>query len=73
MELFASLGSDLKVKLPVDPVGSLAIGDQSFVFQHAMEQAIAITGVLLGERLKALFKGQLIAPGSALISGHRAV
>jgi hypothetical protein len=38
-----------------------------------MEQAIAIIGVLLGERLKALFKGQLIAPGSALISGHRAV
>ena len=59
--------------MSINPVGSLAIGDQSFVFQHAMEQAIAITGVLLGERLKALFKGQLIAPGSALISGHRAV
>jgi len=38
-----------------------------------MEERITITGVLLGERLKALFKGRVIAPGSALISGHRAV
>jgi hypothetical protein len=38
-----------------------------------MEQAIAITGILLGQCFKALFKGQLTAPGSALISGHRAV
>jgi hypothetical protein len=37
MELFASLGSDLKVKLPVDSIGSLAIDHQPFVFQQAME------------------------------------
>ena len=37
IELFASFGSELKVKLPVDSIGSLAIDHQSFVFQHAME------------------------------------
>ena len=36
--------------------------DQSFVFQHAMEQAIAVTGVLFSDCLKALFKGRIIAP-----------
>jgi hypothetical protein len=35
-----------------------------------MEQAIAITGVLFGECFKALFKGQIIAPGGTLISSH---
>ena len=44
-----SLGSDLRVKLSVDPVGSLAIDHQSFVFQHTMEQQIAVTEVFLGQ------------------------
>ena len=52
-------------------LGSLAIDHRSFIFQHAMEQQIGITGVLFGECFKALFKGRIIAPGSVPISGHR--
>ena len=73
VELLTPFGSNLNSQVSINPVGSLAIGDPSFIFQYAMEERIAITGVLFGQCCKALLKGRIIAPRGALISDHRTV
>ena len=59
-QLLASLGANLQAFFGVESVGVLLVNHQSFALEHAMEQQIAVTGILLGQCLQTWAQGKII-------------